>query len=88
MQVKIYWISGIESGRLGIMPRPRGGDWLDDEIRSLKSSGIDALVSLLESGEAAELEIAEEEALCMAHGISYLSFPIPDRDVPPSKQEA
>jgi hypothetical protein len=28
MQVRIYWISDLESGRLGVMPRPRGGDWL------------------------------------------------------------
>ena len=48
MQVRIYWIDDFESGRLGIMPRPRGGDWLEDEIRSLKVSGVDAVVSLLE----------------------------------------
>jgi hypothetical protein len=29
VQVKIHWISGVEPGRLGIMPRPRGGDWLE-----------------------------------------------------------
>jgi hypothetical protein len=76
MQVKIYWISDIESGRLSIMPRPRGGDWLEDEIRSLKISGVDAVVSLLERDEITELDIAAEKSLCEAHGISYLSFPI------------
>ena len=70
------------------MPRPRGGDWLEDEIRSLKSSGVDAVVSLLERAEIEELGITEERALCEAKGISFLSFPIPDRDVPPSGREA
>ena len=70
------------------MPRPRGGDWLEDEIRSLKSSGVDAVVSLLERPETEELEITEEQALCEANGISFLSFPIPDRNVPPSGREA
>ena len=70
------------------MPRPRGGDWLEDEIRSLKSSGVDAVVSLLESAEIEELDIAEEQTLCGANGIAFLSFPIPDRNVPPSGREA
>ncbi|MFL6208253.1 MAG: dual specificity protein phosphatase family protein [Pyrinomonadaceae bacterium] len=82
MQVRVYWISDLQSGRLGIMPRPRGGDWLEDEIRSLKMSGVDAVVSLLEREEIAELEIAEEQSLCEANGISYLSFPIKDRNIP------
>ena len=88
MQVKIHWIDDIETGRLGIMPRPRGGDWLGDEIRSLKSSGVDAVVSLLERAEIEELDIAEEQALCEANGVSFLPFPIPDRNVPPSGREA
>lgn len=88
MQVKIHWISGVECGRLGIMPRPRGGDWLEDEIQSLKASGVEAVVSLLERQEIIELNIAKEQVLCEANGISYLSFPIPDRNVPASKIEA
>ena len=88
MQVRIYWISGVESGRLGIMPRPRGGDWLEDEIRSLKMSGVDAVVSLLEPEEITELDIAEEKSLCEANGISYLSFPVRDRNAPLSKRDA
>jgi protein-tyrosine phosphatase len=88
MQVKIYWINGIESGRLGIMPRPRGGDWLEDEIHSLKMSGVDAVVSLLESDEMTELDIAEEKSFCEANSISYISFPIRDRNIPLSKRDA
>lgn len=86
--VKIYWIDGVEPGRLGVMPRPRGGDWLEDEIRSLKASGVAVVVSLLESEEAAGLDIADEQSLCEACGISYLSFPIRDFGVPHSKHEA
>jgi len=88
MRVTVHWIDGIESGRLGIMPRPRGGDWLEDEIHSLKMSGVGAVVSLLEQDEITELDIAEEKSLCEANGIAYLSFPIRDRSVPLSKQDA
>lgn len=87
MLVKIYWIDEIESGRIGIMPRPRGGDWLEDEIKSLKFSGVDVVVSLLESEEITELDITEEKNLCEANNISFLSFSIKDRDVPLSTQE-
>lgn len=35
MAAKIYWIHTFNNlTRLGIMARPRGGDWLDDEIIS------------------------------------------------------
>jgi protein-tyrosine phosphatase len=88
MQVKIYWINEIGSGRLGIIPRPRGGDWLEDEIQSLKQQGIDTIVSLLESEELRELEITAEQVICEANGISFLSFPIIDRGVPSSKPDA
>jgi protein-tyrosine phosphatase len=76
-------VSDVESGRLGIMPPPRGSDWHEDETRSLKMSGVDTVISLLEKEE-----LAEGESLCEANGISYLSFPIRDRNIPLSKQAA
>jgi protein tyrosine/serine phosphatase len=85
MQVKIYWIGEVAAGRLGLMPRPRGGDWLEDEIISLKRSAVDAVVSLLERAEIEELDITEEESFCRANGIAFYSFPIPDRNVPSSE---
>ena len=70
------------------MPRPRGGDWLEDEIRSLNMSGVNVVVSLLEREEITELDIAEEKSLCEANGISYLSLPIRDRSIPLSQRDA
>jgi protein-tyrosine phosphatase len=64
------------------MPRPRGGDWLEDEIVSWSRSGFDVVVSLLESGEADELVLGAEPALCEAAGIRFIHFPIPDRETP------
>jgi len=87
MQVKIFWIDDDKASRLGIMPRPRGGDWLEDEICSLRLSGVGVMVSLLETEEITELDLKEEEALCTANGIDYLSFPIRDRGVPLSNRE-
>jgi protein-tyrosine phosphatase len=72
---------------LGIVPRPRGGDWLDDEIRSWKDAGLDVVVSLLMPDEATELDLEQEAQACTNHAIEFLSFGIPDRGVPASRRE-
>src|SRR5713101_5776373 len=35
MKTEPYWIDGPWPGRLAIVPRPRGGDWLEDEVGDL-----------------------------------------------------
>jgi protein-tyrosine phosphatase len=47
---------------------------------------VDALVCLLTREEMAELDITEEADCCSASGIHFVSFPVPDRGVPPSEQ--
>jgi protein-tyrosine phosphatase len=84
---RIFWIDGIAVGRLGIVPRPRGEEWLEDEIASITSSGVDVLVSLLERAEVAELGLREEKRLCESASIIFQSFPIRDRGVPESPRE-
>jgi protein-tyrosine phosphatase len=66
------------------MPRPRAGDWLEDEIAGWRRAGIDIVVSLLEHTEVAELDLLHEPALCRAAEIEFRSFPIRDRHVPTS----
>ena len=79
-----YWIDTDSTARLAIMPAPRGGNCLDDEIRALKREGADVLVSLLTREEEADLDLEHERAACSARGIKFLSFPIPDRHAPES----
>lgn len=86
MRTELYWIDGPGLGRLAITPRPRGGDWLADEIQSWRRSGVDVVVSLLTREEQTELNLAEEEALCRANNIEFVSFPIVDQSVPSSAQ--
>src|SRR5215472_12911861 len=81
-----FWIDTSAKLRLAIVPRPRGGDWLRDEIDQLKREGIDILVSLLTPEESGELGLEEEAAACNAAGIDYRNFPIPDRQTPESVQ--
>ncbi len=67
------------------MARPRGNDWLADEIRYLKMQGIHRVVSLLESSEIRELSLQNEARLYEEAGIAFTSFPIADRSVPENK---
>lgn len=69
------------------MPRPRGGDWLEDEVAAWARAGLDVIVSLLEEREAAELGLSREGELCRAAGLSFIQFPIVDRGVPASSNE-
>ena len=87
MNTEYYWIEGPWTGRLAIVPRPRGGDWLEGEIDSWREGGFDTMVSLLTPDEADEFDLTDEEALSEAHGIEFISFPIPDRGVPASREE-
>src|SRR5262245_11499937 len=88
MRAEIFWIEGVERGRLAVLPRPRGGDWLEDEVRSLRACDVDVLVSLLTAEEVGELDLADEPGCCAACGIEFVSFPFADRSVPQSAADA
>src|SRR5262245_29081044 len=85
MKAQVYWVTGPWPGRLGILPRPRGGDWLADEVRSWRDAGLDVVLSLLTPEEVADFELQQEEARCLAEGLEFRSFPIPDYGVPRSR---
>lgn len=68
--------------KLAMMPRPRGGDWLEDEIIKLKRQDIDIVVSLLESMEEFNLELSKEQHYCKKHKIQFINYPIKDRGIP------
>lgn len=70
------------------MPRPRGGEELEEELRFLKEQGATTLVSLLESSESRELDLMAEPEVAKTVGLEFFSFPIPDHEVPPSFVEA
>jgi len=85
---KLFWIPGPWRGKLAVASRPRGGDWLDDEISGWQKAGLDVVVSLLENQEAAHFELNHEGDVAESKGIRFVSFPIPDRGVPASTRDA
>ncbi|MBI4905992.1 MAG: tyrosine protein phosphatase [Acidobacteria bacterium] len=88
MNPTLYWIPGPWKGRLAITSRPRGWDWLEDEVNGWVAQGVHEVVSLLEPQESEELGLAEEAKLAGERGIHLTSFPIPDRGIPASFAKA
>jgi len=84
MSTKLYWAEGPWPGKLAMAARPRGGDWLQDEIASWRREGIDTVFSLLTSEEENDLGLSNEAREVKAQGMQFVSFPIPDREVPDS----
>jgi predicted protein tyrosine phosphatase len=86
MAAKVFWITGPWRGRLALVPRPRGAEWLDDETRAWREAGIDTIVSLLGPEEEADLDLTAESTSSTSSGLTYRAFPIPDRGVPNSRE--
>lgn len=82
MRPTMFGIEREGPGRLSTMARPRGGDWLAEEMQELAMAGVNVLVSLLCDGEIAELDLAEEGSAARAAGIDFHRLPTPDRTVP------
>jgi len=77
----LFWIT-TEQFRIATMPRPRGGDWLANDITFVKKAGVQVIASALTPGEIVELDLIEEEHHCVQQGLKYFSFPIEDRSAP------
>ncbi len=73
-------------GQLAIAPRPRGNDWLDDEIAGWHGTGMDVVVSLLMPDEIEEFGLQAEAAACGSHAMRFVNFPMPDRGTPASRE--
>jgi hypothetical protein len=43
MRVELYSVKPMGAGKLSVLPRPRGDDWLEDEMRSLADQGVSTL---------------------------------------------
>jgi Predicted protein-tyrosine phosphatase len=87
MGTKLYWINGPWPGKLALAARPRGGDWLEQEMIEWRRSGTDEILSLLTAKEEKDLVLQDEAKFARAQGMKFISFPIEDRQVPASASE-
>lgn len=87
MWTKLHWVEGPWPGALALAARPRGGDWLKDELSAWRGAGVDVILSLLTPEEEHDLELGTEQSEAQALGLKFLSLPIEDRGVPPSETD-
>jgi len=79
---EIFWIKGNPQAPLAIVLCPCGDDWLEDDLLRMKQAGIQTLVSLLEKNEGILLGLEDEGPAAVFIGLNFLSFPIPDKNIP------
>ena len=82
MKSKVFWTKEKYSGRIALVSRPRGGDWLEDETVGWADAGLDVIVTMLDAEETKSFELEHEAEFCALNGIEFVSFSIADRSVP------
>ncbi|MGA5817555.1 tyrosine protein phosphatase [Kitasatospora sp. NPDC094028] len=82
MRPALFTIDLPGPGRVSTMARPRGRDWLEDEMAALSGHGVDILVCALTDPELDELGLTGEPQAAAAAGLRFVAIPIPDRTVP------
>jgi protein-tyrosine phosphatase len=85
MRKELFLIEGSWPGKLAVGPRPRGGEWLQDDIAGWRREGIEAVLSLLTPEEERDLDLGEEASEVRSQKMEFISFPIPDRQIPQSE---
>jgi protein-tyrosine phosphatase len=88
LSTQLNWINTPWTGRLAVSARPRGGDWLADDMKAWREAGATVILSLLEPHENGELGLEDESAVANISGLQFISFPIEDRNVPLSSEAA
>ena len=76
----VFWIG--DTG-LAIVLRPRGGEWLENDLQRIRMAGIQTIVSTIEAWEARELGLANEGPAVERLGMRFISYSLQDRSVPP-----
>jgi protein-tyrosine phosphatase len=82
MRPHLFTIDQPGPGTLSTMAKPRGGEWLADEMSALRASGVDILVSALTTTELPEVDLTEEPQAARDAGLQFISIPIIDRGIP------
>jgi hypothetical protein len=72
MRPTLFTVDQPSPGRLSIMAKPRGGDWLTDEMAALHAAGVDILVCALTTAELHEVDLTEEPSTARDSGLEFV----------------
>ena len=87
MIAEIFWTKEKHPGRIALVPRPRGGDWLEDETAAWANGDLNVIVSMLDAEENDSFDLGSEGEFCARNNIEFISFPVKDRGVPVFNRE-
>jgi hypothetical protein len=76
--MELYWINEI----IAVATRPRGGDWLRDDLAAAQLLGIGSVVSCLTPEEESELDLEGELEAARSLGLEFVRAPIADQGTP------
>ena len=82
MYTDLYTVSLEETGLLSLSGRPRGHEWLEDEINAWGKSGVTHVISLLELKEALDLGLRDEAFFTKQAQMRFTNYCIPDMQIP------
>jgi protein-tyrosine phosphatase len=82
MRPTLFLIEQPDAGQLSTMAKPRGGEWLSDEMTALRTAGVDILVCALTPTELHDVDLVAEPDEARNAGLEFVPLPIPDRGVP------
>lgn len=85
--LNIFSIPINSKGKISIVSRPKGNEFLEESIEYLKQMEIGIVVSALTNEEEEELGLTLEGEFCNKYGIEFLKFPMQDRGIPLSISE-
>ena len=88
MPPTIYWVRGLERGRLAIVSRPDPTYGLPQQMLALRADGLDVLVSMLQVYEAVRVGLASEASAAEEAGLVFHHLPTDDFGVPKSIETA
>jgi protein-tyrosine phosphatase len=81
LSLTLYTVPAGTPGVLSIMPCPPQAG-LATNLEDLNARGVTSLVSLLTPEDASDLGMEQEEAVCTAAGIRFISHPVMDFCLP------
>ena len=76
--MELYWISDF----VAVATRPRGGDWLRDDLAAAQLRGARIVVSCLTREEESELRLDSESDAARSLGLEFARIAIEDQGTP------
>src|SRR6185503_17119851 len=77
-RMDLFWVNDV----VAVATRPRGGDWLKDDLAEAQRLGVRRIVSCLTSEEESDLGLSSEAEDARSLGLQFVPVRITDMGIP------